>query len=86
MTEQPADPAPLTLDPQTVIAELEAIPEARPYWQLAQERAARKAVQQRLLDQEQELQELRAEKARRDREPDTERPPDPGPSVITTQV
>lgn len=73
MTDQsppppPAPPAPFQLDPQAVVAELEAMPEARPYWQLAQERAARKALAQIVQDQEQELQELRNDKARRGRD------------------
>ncbi|MEV1295768.1 hypothetical protein [Pseudonocardia sp. NPDC049635] len=87
------DERPLSVTPKQVIAELEAIPEARPWWELAQERAVRKALavrlqeqEQQLQDAEQELQQLRNDKARRDREADTDRPTDPGPSVITTEV
>lgn len=73
----PATPAPLQLDPADVVAELEAIPEARPYWLLAQERAGRKMLARLVQEQEQELQELRNEKARRDRldaDPGAEQP------------
>lgn len=80
------DERPLSVTPKQVIAELEAIPEARPWWELAQERAVRKALAVRLQEQEQQLQQLRNDKARRDREADTDRPTDPGPSVITTEV
>lgn len=65
-TTPPPAPAgnPLSVGPQEVIAELEAIPEARPYWQLAQERAVRKALAARVEEQEQELQQLRNAAAR----------------------
>lgn len=73
MTDQPPPPptvpaAPFQLDPQAVVAELEAMPEARPYWQLAQERAARKALAQIVQDQELELQQLRNEAAKHARD------------------
>lgn len=61
----PAEQQPLSLDPQAVIDELEAMPEARPYWALAQERAARKALQRQLQEQTAELENLRNGSAQR---------------------
>lgn len=74
MADTASEDNPLSVHPQQVIDELEAIPEARPYWQLAQERAVRKALAQRVQDQEQELQQLRnaaARAARDDTSPTT---------------
>lgn len=82
---------PLQLNPQDVVNELEAMPEARPYWALAQERAARKAVQQQLTEQNSELEKLRQDLARRDRDDraDEKEPAEHGPAapgVVTREV
>ena len=83
MTEPQPD-GPLQLNPQDVIAELEAMPEARPYWALAQERAARKAIFAQMQDQTSELEQLRNELARRDRAAETPAAPESG--VVTKEL
>lgn len=87
----PSSPTgPLQLNPQDVIAELESIPEARPYWELAQERAARKAVQAKLVEQANEVEQLRQENARlrATAEPADGSGTDPAPEsgVVTREV
>lgn len=83
---EPQPDGPLQLNPQDVVAELEAMPEARPYWALAQERVARKAIQQQLQERNGELEKLRNELARRDRDDEAAGDRGPQSGVVTRDL
>ncbi|MBN9791303.1 hypothetical protein DMP17_22230 [Pseudonocardia sp. TMWB2A] len=87
-------PRPLMLDTQDVIDELLKMPAARPFWELAQERATTRALgqhaqqqAQHAVTQQQEIDRLRNELARRDRDDRTAEAPaetaatEPGPAT-----
>jgi len=57
---QPATPQPIDLDPRAVLAELARMPQVETHLELAEERAARKHLQQLYADQSNEISQLRA--------------------------